>query len=89
MSSRAMACTPALRERSPQGPHNSSNMSITGFGLRIRDMEWAGAITTTKISTTDSGRKANEMAKESTFIGKGRDTSALGSKIGEKGPRGA
>jgi hypothetical protein len=86
MSSRAMACTPALRERPPQGPRNSSNMSITGFGSRIRDMGWAAAITTTKISTTESGRKASDTAMESTFIGRGRGTSAPGSKIGEKGP---
>jgi hypothetical protein len=52
-------------------------------------MGGAGAITITKISTTESGRKASDTAKESFFIGKGRGTSALGSKIGEKGPRDA
>jgi hypothetical protein len=64
-------------------------MSIMGFGKRIRDMAWAAAITTTKISTTESGRMASDMAQESTSIIKVRDTSASGSQIGEKGPMGA
>jgi hypothetical protein len=84
-----MAFILALREKPPQRAHNSSNMSITGFGKRIRGMAWAAAITTTKISTTESGRMASDMAQESTSIRKVRDTSASGSQIGEKGPMGA
>ena len=85
MLGRAMVFTLALREKQYQRVPNSSNMSITVFGKRIRGMAWADAITTTKISTTESGRMASEMAQESTSIRKVRGTSGSGSKIGEKG----
>ena len=86
MLGRAMACTLALKEKQSQRVRNSSNMSITDFGQRIRGMAWAAAITTTKISTTESGRTASDMAQESTSIRKVRGTSGSGSKIEEKGP---